>query len=77
MPVVLYREHKQVKNGWNSRIPSLRLAAYGSTPEEADENLQRLVRAFFAPFERAGTLEREMRALGLGPVEDELEFILQ
>ena len=77
MPVVIYREHVKVKNGWNSRVPSLHLAAFGSSPEAADERLERVMRAFLSPFKRSGTLEQEMRVLGLGPVDEDLAFSLE
>lgn len=70
MSIKLNREQEQVKNGWYSKAVAPRVAAHGRSPELADLNLQRVVRLYLAPFERAGTLELEASALGLQLVND-------
>ncbi|MDP9313224.1 MAG: hypothetical protein M3R24_20460 [Chloroflexota bacterium] len=75
--IILYREVKPIKNGWCSRCVNLGLAAHGFSPEVADKNLERVVRLFFAPAQREGTLVDELAALGLEPIEDgeNLQFV--
>jgi hypothetical protein len=74
----LYREQNSVKGGWSSRCVTLGLAAHGSSPDVADKNLERVVRLFLAPFQRGGTLQDEVRALG-GSVDasDDVQIILK
>jgi hypothetical protein len=57
----------------------LRIAAHGFSRDEADENLAWTARLFFAPFVRDGTLEGELRTLGVESVEGngELEILLE
>jgi hypothetical protein len=63
MNIVLKQEEYQVKNGFASGIPELGLAAHGRSPELAGQNLKRIVLCFLKPFEREGTLEKEIRVL--------------
>lgn len=63
MNIVLKHEEYQVKNGFASGIPALKLAAHGRSPELAEQNLKRIVLCFLKPFEREGTLENEIRVL--------------
>jgi hypothetical protein len=70
MLIKLYREVNPIKNGWCARSPVLKLAAHGYSQEVADKNLERTVRLFLAPFQREGTLQEELHAVGLELVED-------
>lgn len=70
MSIKLNRVREPIKNGWSSRAVAPRVAAHGRSPELADLNLERVVRLYLAPFERAGTLESEVTALGLQVVND-------
>lgn len=65
MKVVFKHEVNRIKSGFAARIPTLRLAAHGQSPELAARNLERTVLLFLRPFERAGTLERELENAGL------------
>jgi hypothetical protein len=65
MNIELNRSMKQIKSGWSAEVEALRIAAHGDTPEDAAANLETLVQAFFAPFEREGTLARELARIGL------------
>lgn len=79
MEIVLYREVDKIASGFRSHCPMLRMAAHGDTPEAADRNLEQGVRLFLAPFERAGTLRSEVRALGLGEVDrlDDAQIVFE
>ncbi len=79
MPVKLNRELKPIKSEWCSRAPELGLAAHGYNEEVADRNLERTVRLFLTPLQRAGTLQEAITALGLEIVEgqDDLQVVLQ
>lgn len=78
MTIALHRELKPIKAGWQSGSPLLRLTAHGHTQEEADRNLERGVRLFLRPFQRTGTLEQELDALGLKSEGDanDLQIVL-
>lgn len=69
MTLVLYRTVDRVRDGYRSRCPGLGLAAHGYSPEAADKNLERVVRLFLAPFQREGTLQDELAAVGLAAPE--------
>lgn len=77
MPVIFYRKHRKVKNRWNSHISLLHLAALGNSLEAADESLKQMLNSLLAPFQRSGTLDKEMRALGIGPVEGDVLVVLR
>ena len=79
MVLELYREQYQVKSGWASQCVPLGLTAHGPNPEVADKNLERSVRLFLAPFQRDGTLQDEIHALGLSSVDasDDVQIILK
>lgn len=72
----LYREVNQIRSGWYARSAFWGLAAHGYSPEVADKNLERVIRQFFAPFQREGTLGEEMQALGLAPIGEEEERLI-
>ena len=65
MNVALKHDVKRIKNGFSARVPGLRLAAHGHSPDLAARNLERTVLLFLRPFERAGTLEAELEKAGL------------
>lgn len=71
MDIKLNRELKQIKNGWSSSSPVLRLAAHGHSEEVADKNLERAARLFLSPFQREGTLRTEAATLGLQVISDQ------
>ena len=71
MQVVLKRSVNQVKNGYLARAPQLRLTAYGPSAELASKNLEYLVAHYLRPFERGGSLERELAAAGVEKREGE------
>lgn len=73
--MVIERTITKIKSGYSAR--ALGLAAHGYSPEVADKNLMRVVRAFLAPFERAGTLAEETAALGLEAIDslDNVEIV--
>ncbi len=79
MRIELQREQYAIKNGWGARCPALRLAAHGVSPQLADRNLEQVVRAFFAPFAREGTLVDEVAGLAVrlddGPGELQIAFV--
>jgi hypothetical protein len=43
MPAAFDCERYEVKGGWAARCPTLRIAAHGTTPEEAEGELTYLV----------------------------------
>ena len=62
---VIKHHLNRVKNGIAARSPELGLTAHGLTEELARRNLEHLVLPFLRPFERQGTLEEQIRTLGL------------
>lgn len=65
MHLTLKPDVNRVKNGFSARIPSLRIAVHGHSPELAARNLERTVLLYLKPFERSGTLKQELEAAGL------------
>lgn len=65
MLIVLKHDVYRVKNGFASRSPELGLTAHGYSPELAKQNLERTALLFFRPFHRGGTLEEEVKLLGV------------
>lgn len=63
MRVFVQQAVSPIKGGWAAH--GLGLAAHGRDPQIASANLERTLLRFFTPFERAGTLEREVGLLGL------------
>jgi len=65
MIVMLKHELNRVKNGYTARSPELGLSAYGATPEMALRNLEHMGKCFLRPFERQGSLNKEVTAAQL------------
>lgn len=65
MRIEIEREHRPIKAGWASHSPATRLTAHGRTEALADANLEHAIRLFLAPFQRAGTVGRELLGMGL------------
>ncbi len=70
MVIRLTRELNRVKNGYSAAVWALGLAAHGPSPEMADRNLERTVRLFLGPSQRAGTLVNQLDRLQLRYVDD-------
>ena len=70
MRVVLKHHIKPIKSGFAAECSAPRLVAHGLTPEMARRNLERVALSLFAPFERDGTLEDEMRFAGVAAEDD-------
>ncbi len=68
MRVVFKHYVKRIKNGFAARSPILGLVAHGPTPDLAARNLERTVLLYLRPFERSGTLQREVVEAGLETV---------
>lgn len=79
MLIVLKRDLKPIKNGWSSESPALGIAAHGFSQDVADKNLERAARLFLTPFEREGTFDQRLAALGLQAAEGgpELRIVLE
>ena len=69
MLVVLKHGVKRVRNGFAARSRELGLSAQHS-PHLARRNLKRLVLLYLQPFEREGTLDKEVRLAGLQAEDD-------
>lgn len=70
--IVLKRDLNQAKNGYLARSPELRVAAFGSTLELANRNLERLALLYLRPFERDGCLRQEVERARLTTEGDDL-----
>lgn len=70
MKVVFKHNVGRVKSGYAARLVRLGLAAHGHSEELAVRNLERTLLLYLRPFERSGTLQREVAEAGLEALEE-------
>jgi len=74
MQIILKHDVNPVKGGFAARSAKLGLVAHGRSPDVARRNLERVVLLYLRPFERQGTLERELELMELRTEDDGAEL---
>jgi len=74
MQIILKHDVNPIKNGFAAHGVKLGLVAHGHSPDVARRNLERVVLLYLRPFERQGTLKRELELMGLQTEDDGAEL---